>query len=109
MSITMTESAAKQINSQLTKRGSGMAMRIGVKPSGCSGYSYTYSFADEIGENDQLFEAHGAKLVMDKVSLMYMEGSRLDFVSEGLKQTFKIDNPKVTAMCGCGESFSIKG
>ena len=108
MAITVTESAAKQINSQIAKRGSGLALRIGVKPSGCSGYSYTYSFADEIGENDMLFEENNAKVVMDKVSLMYMDGSRLDFVTEGLKQTFKIDNPKVTAMCGCGESFSIK-
>lgn len=108
MAINLTESAARQINSQISKRGSGLALRIGVKPSGCSGYSYTYSFADEIGENDEVFEEFGAKLVMDKVSLMYMDGSKLDFVTEGLKQTFKIDNPKVTAMCGCGESFSVK-
>jgi iron-sulfur cluster assembly protein len=108
MAITVTESAARQINSQIAKRGSGLALRIGVKPSGCSGYSYTYSFADEIGENDMLFEENNAKVVMDKVSLMYMDGSKLDFVTEGLKHTFKIDNPKVTAMCGCGESFSIK-
>lgn len=108
MAITVTESAAKQIMNQIAKRGSGLALRIGVKPSGCSGYAYTYSFADEISENDEIFEAHNAKVVLDKVSLMYMDGSKLDFVTEGLKQIFKIDNPKVTAMCGCGESFSIK-
>jgi iron-sulfur cluster assembly protein len=85
-----------------------MALRIGVKPSGCSGYSYTYDFADEVRENDQLIEAHDAKVVLDNVSLQYIDGSNLDFVTEGLKQVFKIDNPKVTAMCGCGESFSIK-
>ncbi|MGV8934824.1 MAG: HesB/IscA family protein [Gallionellaceae bacterium] len=108
MAITVTENAAKQIKNQLAKRGSGMALRIGVKPSGCSGYSYTYDFADEVRENDQLIEAHDAKVVLDNVSLQYIDGSNLDFVTEGLKQVFKIDNPKVTAMCGCGESFSIK-
>ncbi len=108
MAITVTENAAKQIKNQLAKRGSGLALRIGVKPSGCSGYSYTYEFADEVRENDQLIEAHDAKVVLDNVSLQYIDGSNLDFVTEGLKQVFKIDNPKVTAMCGCGESFSIK-
>lgn len=108
MAITVTESAAKQIKNQIAKRGSGLALRIGVKPSGCSGYSYTYDFADEVRENDQLIEAHDAKVVLDNVSMQYIDGSKLDFVTEGLKQVFKIDNPKVTAMCGCGESFSIK-
>lgn len=108
MAITLTESAAKHIKNQLAKRGSGLALRIGVKPMGCSGYGYTYDYADEIRENDELFEAYDAKVVLDKVSLQYIDGSKLDFVNEGLKQIFKIDNPKVTAMCGCGESFSIK-
>lgn len=108
MSITLTESAAKQIKNQLAKRGSGLALRIGVKPMGCSGYGYTYDYADEVRENDALFEAFDAKVVLDQVSLQYIDGSNLDFVTEGLKQIFKIENPKVAAMCGCGESFSIK-
>ncbi len=108
MTITFTESAAKQINNQIAKRGSGVALRIGVKPSGCSGHSYTYDFADEILENDELVEFHDAKVVIDKVSLQYIDGSKLDFVTEGLKQVFKFENPKVTGMCGCGESVSIK-
>ena len=108
MTITFTESAAKQIKNQIAKRGSGLALRIGVKPSGCSGHSYTYDFADEILENDDLVELHDAKVVIDKVSLQYIDGSKLDFVTEGLKQVFKIENPKVTGMCGCGESVSIK-
>jgi len=108
MAITVTENAANQIKSQIAKRGSGLALRIGVKPSGCSGYSYTYELADEVRENDQLIEAFEAKVVLDNVSLQYIDGSNLDFVTEGLKQAFKIENPKVTAMCGCGESFSIK-
>jgi len=107
MAFTFTESAAKQIKNQLAKRGSGLALRIGVKMSGCTGYSYTYDYADEILADDQVFEAYDAKVVLDNESIKYIDGSKLDFVTEGLKQTFKVENPKVTAMCGCGESFSI--
>jgi iron-sulfur cluster assembly protein len=108
MSFTLTESAAKQIRNQLAKRGSGIALRIGVKQTGCSGYAYTYDFADEVLAGDQVFEGFDAKVVLDKDTMQYIDGSSLDFVSEGLKQVFKVENPKVTAMCGCGESFSIK-
>lgn len=108
MAFTFTESAAKQIKNQIAKRGSGLALRIGVKQTGCSGYAYTYDYADEVLAGDHVFEGYDAKVVLDDGSLKYIDGSKLDFVTEGLKQTFKIENPKVTAMCGCGESFSIK-
>jgi len=108
MAFTLTENAAKQIKNQLAKRGSGIALRIGVKQTGCSGYAYTYDFADEVLADDQVFEGFDAKVVLDKDTMKYIDGSSLDFVSEGLKQVFKVENPKVTAMCGCGESFSIK-
>lgn len=108
MSFTFTESAAKQIKNQLAKRGTGLALRIGVKQTGCSGYAYTYDYADEVLAGDHVFEGFDTKVVLDDESLKYIDGSKLDFVTEGLKQTFKVENPKVTAMCGCGESFSIK-
>ena len=108
MAFTFTESAARQIKNQLAKRGSGLALRIGVKQTGCSGYAYTYDYADDVKSDDQVFEGYDTKVVLDNESLKYIDGSKLDFVTEGLKQTFKIENPKVTAMCGCGESFSIK-
>lgn len=107
MAFTFTENAAKQIRKQLEKRGSGLALRVGVRQSGCSGYAYTYDYADEILAGDHVFEGYDAKIVLDDESLKYIDGSKLDFVTEGLKQTFKVENPKVTAMCGCGESFSI--
>ena len=108
MGITLTESAAKQIKNQLAKRGSGIGLRIGVKQVGCSGYAYTYDYADEVLAGDQLFEGYDAKVLLDNDTLKYIDGSKLDFVTEGLKQMFKVDNPKVTGMCGCGESFSLK-
>lgn len=108
MAIQLTESAAKQIRAQLARRGRGLGLRIGVKKTGCSGWAYTYDYADEVQAADQVFEAHDAKLVVDGESLAFMDGSTVDYVREGLKQAFRVDNPRVDATCGCGESFTVK-
>ena len=108
MAILMTENAAKQIQKQLAQRGRGIGLRVGVKDVGCSGFGYTYDYADEVKAGDQLFEAHDAKVVVDPKSLEFLDGSTLDYVKEGLKQVFKFTNPNVDATCGCGESFSVK-
>jgi iron-sulfur cluster assembly protein len=108
MAIRLTESAAKQIQAQLAKRGRGLGLRVGVKKVGCSGFAYTYDYADALAPGDELFESHGTKVVVDAKSLDFLSGATLDFVKEGLKQAFKFDNPNVDAMCGCGESFSVK-
>ena len=108
MAITLTEDAAKQIQRQLAKRGKGLGLRVGVKKVGCSGFAYTFDYADEVRPGDRLFEAHEAKVLVDGESLSFLDGSRVDFVKEGLKQMFKFDNPNVDSTCGCGESFSLK-
>jgi iron-sulfur cluster assembly protein len=108
MAITLTERAARQIQAQLAKRGKGLGLRIGVKKSGCSGFGYTFDYADEVGTGDSLFESHDAKLVVDAQSLPLLDGAKLDFVKDGFKQTFKFENPNIGETCGCGESFSVK-
>jgi iron-sulfur cluster assembly protein len=108
MAITLTENAAKQIQSQLAKRGKGLGLRIGVKKVGCSGFAYTFDYADDVREGDRLFELNNAKVVIDADSLAFLDGSQLDFVREGFKQVFKFENPNVDSTCGCGESFSVK-
>lgn len=108
MKIQLTESAAKQIRKQLAGRGKGLGLRVGVKNVGCSGFGYTYDYADDVRAGDHTFEAHDAKLVVDAKSLEFLDGSTLDYVKEGLKQAFKWVNPNVDATCGCGESFSVK-
>jgi iron-sulfur cluster assembly protein len=108
MKIELTESAAKQIRKQLATRGKGIGLRVGVKNVGCSGFGYIYDYADEVQAGDQTFEAHEARIVVDTKSLEFLDGSTLDYVKEGLKQTFKFVNPNVDATCGCGESFSVK-
>lgn len=107
MAIALTESAAKQIRRSLQKRGKGLGLRVGVRKVGCSGFAYTFDYADEVGANDALFEAHDAKLVVGEEALQYLDGSTLDFVREGLKESFRVENPNVKAQCGCGESFSV--
>lgn len=108
MPITLTESAAKQVQQQLLKRGKGLALRVGLKKSGCSGFSYTYDYADEIGVNEKIFKSYDAHVVVDMNDLPYLDGSQIDFVKEGLNSVFKFRNPNVDNTCGCGTSYSFK-
>jgi iron-sulfur cluster assembly protein len=108
MVVTLTESAARQIKNQLARRGKGLGLRVGVKKVGCSGFAYTFDYADEVRDGDGVFESHDATVVVAADSLSFLEGSRLDFVKDGLKQMFAFDNPNVDNTCGCGESFSPK-
>lgn len=108
MPITLTENAAKHIQQQLAKRGKGLAFRIGIKKSGCSGFAYTFDYADEIKSGDQLFESHKTKIVVDTGSLPFLDGSQIDFTKEGLNSIFKFVNPNIDNTCGCGDSFSVK-
>lgn len=107
MSINLTENAAQQIKKSLAKRGKGVGLRLGIKRVGCSGLAYTFDYADDVGTDDMLFEAHDAKVVVGKEALQYLDGSTLDFAREGLKESFKFDNPNAKNACGCGESFNV--
>lgn len=108
MAITLTEAAAQQINEQVAKRGSGLGLRVGVKPVGCSGLTYTYDIADAQQADDQVFEHFGAKLFVNAQALSSLDGSKLDYVRDGMKKTYQFDNPNVSSTCGCGESFNLK-
>ncbi len=107
MSVTVTESAAQQIQKQLTKRGSGLGLRLGVKKSGCSGYAYVLDYVDEIGASDQVFESFGVKIIVNNDDLSLLNGIEIDYRREGLNAAFKFNNPNVKGMCGCGESFAV--
>ena len=107
MAVTMTEAAANRVKTFLDNRGHGEGLRIGVVPSGCSGMSYKLEFADAIEDSDKVFEDKGVKLIVDEKSMVYVDGTELDFTKEGLNEGFKFNNPNVTAECGCGESFTV--
>jgi len=104
--ITLTESAISRVRDMMNKRQSGVGLRIGVVKSGCSGYSYALDYADELADNDIVIEQGDVKVVVNEESLPMLDGMELDFVKEGLNQSFKFRNPNVTSECGCGESFS---
>ena len=107
MAITLTDKAADRVKSFLEKRGSAVGLRLGVKTSGCSGMAYMLEFADSIEAEDQVFEDHGVKVIVDSKSLLYLDGTELDFVKEGLSEGFQFNNPNVKDACGCGESFNV--
>lgn len=107
MAIALTESAAARIKKQLEKRGKGLGLRLGIRKSGCSGYAYTLDYADDIGDDDTVFEDHGVKVIVEARYLQALDGTTLDYKREGLNEAFKFTNPNVKDECGCGESFSV--
>ena len=107
MPVTLTENAARHVSNYIAKRGRGMGLRLGVKTTGCSGLAYKLEFADTPNPEDQLFESHGVKVLIDPKSLAYLEGTELDYTREGLNEGFKFNNPNEKDRCGCGESFHI--
>ena len=78
MSVVLTEMAASHVNSKITERGTGVGLRIGTRKSGCTGYAYVVDYADKIDEQDQVFESHGVKVVVDKASLPHLTGMTID-------------------------------
>ncbi len=107
MAITMTDAAAQRVKGFLEKRGKGIGLRLGVRTSGCSGMAYVLEFVDGVEDSDVVFEDHGVKVVVDQKSLVYLDGTELDFAREGLNEGFKFNNPNVKDECGCGESFNV--
>jgi len=107
MGVTFTDSAAKHIKAFLDKRGKGVGLRLAVRTTGCSGLAYVLEFADEVAANDEVFKNNDVTVIIDKKSLVYLDGTELDFTKEGLNEGFKFNNPNVKDECGCGESFTI--
>ncbi|WP_394126965.1 iron-sulfur cluster assembly protein IscA [Vibrio hepatarius] len=107
MAITMTETAASRVRTFLDNRGKGIGLRLGVKTTGCSGMAYVLEFVDDLNEEDSVFEHSGVKVIIDPKSLVYLDGTELDYVKEGLNEGFEFNNPNAKSECGCGESFNV--
>jgi iron-sulfur cluster assembly protein len=97
MAITITPAAAQHVAAQMDGRGHGIGIRVGVKTTGCSGMAYV----------DQVFEEAGVKIVVDPKSLLYIDGTEMDYVKHGVNEGFEFVNPNAKGECGCGESFSV--
>ena len=107
--IEITERAVQEVRRIITEQSlsESTALRVGVKGGGCSGFSYTLGFDDQISEVDQLNEVDGVRVVCDPKSFLYLNGTQLDFEDNLMGRGFKFGNPNAAKSCGCGESFSV--
>ena len=108
MSIVLTETAAKEIKNIIKDQGLSeqAALRVGVKGGGCSGFSYVLDLTEDAGETDEVMESHGIKVLADRKSYLYLDGTEIDFKDEVMGRGFVFKNPNATHTCGCGSSFS---
>jgi iron-sulfur cluster assembly protein len=108
MTIQLTQCAADHVKSMLSQREGAIGLRLGTKKSGCSGFAYVVDYAEQIGNDDRLFESHGVRIVVDSQSLPMLEGMTVDYVKANmLNEGFDFINPNIKDQCGCGESFSV--
>ena len=106
--IQLTQRAANHVQQMLLKRGHGLGLRLATRNNGCSGFSYEVNYADEINDDDSIFESFDIKIVIDQSSLPFIDGTEVDYLStSATKEGFEFDNPNVQDVCGCGESFKI--
>ena len=105
--VTISDRAVRRIGEILGKEGDGAMLRISVEGGGCSGFQYKFDIERAQAEDDLVIARDGATVLIDKVSVDYMAGSEIDFVDDLIGASFKVKNPKATASCGCGTSFSL--
>lgn len=108
MAVTLTESASERVKTMIAKRGHGIGLRVSTKVSGCAGFAYVVDYADEVTDNDQVFESFGTQVIVDNKSLANIDGMEIDYIKESLlNEGFDFKNPNVKDSCGCGESFTV--
>ena len=107
MNIELTAAARERMQNFLAAKPDAAGVRFGVRKTGCSGYAYVVDIADQIGAEDRVIEQDGIKLVVDRKSLPFVDGTQIDFARNGLNSSFVFRNPNVTGECGCGESFTV--
>jgi iron-sulfur cluster assembly protein len=107
MTIHLSDIAASRVQHYLQNRGKGIGLRLGVKTTGCSGLAYVIEFVDELRDDDEVFESNGVKVVVDKKSPVFLDGTEVDYAKVGLQEGFQFKNPNAKDACGCGESFTV--
>lgn len=107
MAIELSDIAATRVRHFLDNRGKGIGLRLAVKTTGCSGLAYVIEFVDELRDDDEVFESKGVKVIVDRKSLMFLDGTEVDFSKVGLQEGFQFKNPNAKDACGCGESFTV--
>lgn len=107
MAITLSAAAAERAASFLAKHPGSAGMRLGVKRTGCSGWSYVVDVAGTVAPGDRVFTDRGVTIVVDEQALPLVDGTEIGFERRGLNAEFVFANPNVVGACGCGESFSV--
>ncbi len=107
MNVSVTPSAAARIRDILSGEPGKNALRVAVNGGGCSGFQYEFVLESDRNDDDLAVERDGATVLIDSISLVYMDGSEIDFVDDLIGQSFKVKNPQAKASCGCGTSFTI--
>ena len=102
MAISLTAAAAERVHTYLAARGEGIGLRLGITETGCSGYSYVINYADQVAQDDVIFEDRGVKIIVDPDALQLIDGTEVDFVKNGLNDAFSFRNPNIAGECGCG-------
>lgn len=105
--ITLTDAAAFRMKHSLRERERGVGIRIGVKTTGCSGFSWVFEYVDEPLETDLVFLERDVQIFVDPKDLPYIQGTVIDYVRQNLNWGYEFSNPNETNRCGCGESFSV--
>ena len=107
MAVRLTERAAEEVRNYLEGRGRGLGIRVIVESSKCSGMAYQLVFVDKPEEHDVIFESHGSRVFVDPKSMIWLDGTVIDFIQDGDDSGFAFQNPNVTNQCGCGDSFYV--
>ena len=105
--VRVSERAARRIGEILKKEPPGSMLRVSVEGGGCSGFQYKFDVERDVADDDLIIDRNGAVVLIDPLSLKYMDGAEIDFVDDLIGASFKVANPNATASCGCGTSFSI--
>jgi iron-sulfur cluster assembly protein len=108
--VFLTETAAREIKSIIQQQeldAGKVRLRVGVKGGGCSGFSYVLDLTETQKDSDELFDQHGIKIIADPKSMLYLNGTTIDFKDEIMGRGFVFNNPNATTSCGCGSSFSV--
>lgn len=107
MGVSLTDNAASHVSSYLEERGKGVGIRLAVKTTGCSGLMYVLEPVDDPQPEDHKFDCNGVEVYVDPKSLVYVDGTQMDYVKQGLNEGFEFKNPNESGQCGCGESFTV--
>ncbi|MCH8257108.1 MAG: iron-sulfur cluster assembly protein IscA [Proteobacteria bacterium] len=107
MGVSLTKNAAEHVNKYLEERGSGVGIRLAIKTTGCSGLMYVLEPVDEPQPEDIQFTSQGIDVYVDPKSMVYIDGTEMDYIKQGLNEGFEFKNPNVQGECGCGESFTV--